>query len=502
MSIFGNNQLDLGASFGDQTGGLDTAIRGAGFADMPAPDLNVTWDEIKNAEAYKSLGPFGIPNLGSANFSDSVIDWAKFGVNNDIPMIYPGQSPTPVLNEFGGETFGADGQQLFNYPATQWGNIRLDGSAIQRLVDGNWNTVDQWGHYDRDPTDIMGWADPRLNLIMSDATGWNDPLSNWLQSQGEHFAADTLGNLNYRARNGDSSHMFFDPQSYYVSRLGADAARVLGADPGAIASIQQQWNEGMSPGAQSARHDAMFGGGFFDDIMPMLAIAGLAFGLPALFSAPAAAGAGAATAGGLGASTAAAGLGTGTAMAGLGTGTSAIGMGLGLEGLGSLALTDIGLGAGLGLGFGEMAGLGSAGLFSAAEAATLFPGAFEGLSGLELGFAPVADASLVSVNPEGWMPGSIWEDAMSYMGSANNIAKDAMNNPWAKKAREAYGMYNKAEQALSDPRGDLRASVQQDFDQKLQDQRDQLQEQYSALESLGRRAPRWAGRNNFARGRI
>jgi hypothetical protein len=257
------------------------------------PDLNVSWDELTKSPDYQKYASlYGDVPYQTGNYSDALIDWGKFGVNRNIPMggITAENWTSPDIPQWTGGAMTTPGgwgewgpidsptpeyaaylQQIASAPK-KYGDISLSGNSL--LYKGSPFTG--LYQYDRDPTEAMGAIDPRVQLVMNDAKGWNDPLSNWIQSRGITEANNLFGNLNYRARNGDSSSAGFDPQAYYVSRLGPDAAKVLHADPEAIAASQAGWNSYMSPGAQSDRADAMFGGGgFLGDLGPISSIAAM-----------------------------------------------------------------------------------------------------------------------------------------------------------------------------------------------------------------------------------
>jgi hypothetical protein len=75
--------------------------------------------------------------------------------------------------------------------------------------------------------------------------------------------------------------MMFDPATYYIAHLGGDAAKVLNYDPDAVANAQAGWASNMTPGAQSQRHEAMFGGGgLFGDLGSFLGPLGMITGQP------------------------------------------------------------------------------------------------------------------------------------------------------------------------------------------------------------------------------
>lgn len=223
----------------------------------------LSWDQISSDNAYQGMNLDWLPNYQNNNYSDRVVDLNKFGINYNIPMLYPGSA------RFEGGSDGMGSPTWFDDSIQTYGNIRLNGSDIQKLTDGNWNTVDQWGQYDRDASDIMGWLDPRQSLIMSDASGWNDPLSNWLQSKGDNFVADTLGRLSFGARRGDSSSAGYSPQTWWPQNMTQEEAQsVFGMSPDQYGNIKSWANDYFSSGAQSARHDAMFGSdSFFGDLL-------------------------------------------------------------------------------------------------------------------------------------------------------------------------------------------------------------------------------------------
>lgn len=264
---FGNFSGALGSlgGFGNALSGAgEGALGGAGDLSSrqiaaQGPDMNVTWDELIASPDYEKYGELynSLP-YQTGNYSDALIDWGKFGINRNVAFSEPSES-----NEYGSWTT----------PAPTFGRISATPSTIN--LDGN--AIAQRGAYDRDPTEYMGAYDPRLQLIMQDAKGWNDPLSNWIQDQGWNRAMTLIGNPNYRGRNNDSSSMMFqDPATYYATYLGDDAAKVLNADPAAIKAAQDNWATNMTPGAQSARDDAMFGGGgFLGDLGPLASFAAM-----------------------------------------------------------------------------------------------------------------------------------------------------------------------------------------------------------------------------------
>lgn len=264
---------------------------GAGFAEPMSPPSDISWDTLKSNPYYSGLSTLNVPNLDQINFSDAFVDFDKFGINYNTPFVYPEQLSTPPANAIFSQEGGylvptqVSNPEYGSYtdyvpwnPVAQnqtFGDVQLLPSGeIQKLRDGSWQTVDQWGQYDRDPSDIMGWIDPRHKLIFEDAPGWNDPLSNWLQSKGENYAADTLGRLSFGARRGDSSSAGYSPETWWLQNMSPEeAASVMGVSPEDYANVKNWANDYFSAGAQSARHDAMFGGGFLDDI---LGIAGTA----------------------------------------------------------------------------------------------------------------------------------------------------------------------------------------------------------------------------------
>lgn len=498
MSTFGT-QSDFSGAFGQQTGALSNfsgAVTGAGFADgaQAGPDLEVGWDEISKNPIYEGINLEWLPNYADANYSDAIVDLRKFSVNQGIPMdIRPGSARF----EGGTDGFGASG--FIDDSIQNFGNVQLNGSDIQKLVDGQWQTVDRWGENDRDALDIMGWIDPRLNLVMSDAPGWNDPLSNWLQSQGEENAADLLGKLSYRARVGDSSSAGFTPETFWPQRMSYDDAhKVFGISEGDYGNLQAWARDYFSSGAQSARHDAMFGdsfSNFLGDIMPVLGIAGLAFGLPSLLSGlggGAAAAAGTTAAEMLGAQ-AAADLAMGFSLSDVALGLEGIG---GLSGLGGAGLTAMG-GLGALTGYGGLESLG----LSELGAAGLGEGL--GLSGLG---APVVDASITAVDPAGWVEGSWLEDLQAGIGAPyNTVSEDwqsAKLDPRMRLAQSGKSLYDNAGKLMADPYGDLRARMQEEAMLQTEERNAQLEAQDAALASLRKRAPKWAGVNNFIGGRI
>jgi hypothetical protein len=507
MSTFGT-QSDFSNAFGQQSGAVSdfsNAVTGAGFADQSSvgPDLEVSWDDIRKNQAYEGLDPAWLPNYDTANFSDAVIDWRKFDVNRTMPMDYDQLITLGVYgpqaeatDEFGNPVaFDESAYDEFGNPvafdeSAYKPNIRVVGiNDIQKLIDGQWQHVDTYGSNDSDPTDIMGWMDPRVDLIMNNAPGWNDPLSNWLQKQGEHYTADAIGKLNYRARSGDSSYMYFTPEAYWPHVLGADAASVLGADPDQVAALQQQWNEAMSPGAQSARHDAMFGdsfSNFLGDLMPILGIAGLAFGLPSLFAGEALAG-----------TTAAEMLGA-QAASDLAMGFSLGDVALGLEGIGGLS----GLG---GAGLATLGGLDALTGYAGLESLGMSELGAAGLGDLAFG-VPVADATLTVVDPALWQEGSLWEDITTGLQAPYNAALEAWQaaklDPRVKLARILKSGYDNINKLMADPYGDMRMRMEAEMAALAEERAAQLEEQDAALSKLKRRAPKWIGANNFIGGRI
>lgn len=278
--------------FGNQTGGMDAsfgaggagnafgamssalgggALAGAGDASstqsmQQGPDLNVSWDELIKSPDYAKWGELynALPNQ-AGNYSDALVDWSKFGINRNVAFSDPAP---PSMDEFGNWVGGTPTSTPLSFGriSSTPGSINLDGSPIA-----------QRGAYDRDPTEYMGAYDPRLQLIMQDAKGWNDPVSNWIQDQGWNRAMTLIGNPNYRGRNNDSSTMMFqDPATYYTQYMGDDAAKILHADPEAVRANQESWRSNMTPGAQSSRDDAMFGGGgFLGDLGPLSSIAAM-----------------------------------------------------------------------------------------------------------------------------------------------------------------------------------------------------------------------------------
>lgn len=494
MSVFGDPTAGAGLVAQSDPFGLEqfnSSIAGAGFAEAPPIDPEITLDELAGNSFYAdNAGLLGqlrsVPNAGNINFSDSLVDLDKFGINYDIPLDIGFSS----RSLFGGEgilgMISTDGQ-----PANQWGNIRLNGNDIQKLINGNWVTVDRWGENDRDATDIMGWVDPRRELIMSDAPGWNDPLSNYLQSLGEENMADMFGKLSYRARVGDSSSAGFTPETFWIQRMPyEDANRIFGVQQADYDNLQNWAREYFSSGAQSARHDAMFGdsfSNFLSDIAPIAAIAGMAFGLPALFEGL----------GGLGAATAAdtaAGMLASQAASDLAMGFSLADVGLGLEGIGGLS----GLGASglssLGLGAGALAEMG----MSVPEALALSDYATFGTPGLEaLGQSLGYGASEWA--PMSWQSGMI--DTLSSAGVPYNSAASLVDSPLGAWNRDPFlssiVKTTKGVQALNRlgaPKpGDLLMA------KLLEDARARGSQDNYDVQAHGR-APSWLGRNNFSYG--
>jgi len=265
---------------------------GAGFADPLSPPSDISWELLSKNPYYSGMsGLSWLPNLDQVNFSDAFVDLDKFGVNYNTPLLYPGQVqlppnavmsldmsnggynvPVTKTDEWGNQYTAYEPVDMTPRPQV-FGDVQLLPSGeIQKLQDGQWGTVDQWGQYDRDPSDIMGWIDPRHKLIFEDAPGWNDPLSNWLQEQGEGAAADLLGRLSFGARRGDSSSAGYSPETWWVQNMSPeDAQKVFGMKPEDYTDVKNWANDYFSAGAQSARHDAMFGGSFFDDILGIAA---------------------------------------------------------------------------------------------------------------------------------------------------------------------------------------------------------------------------------------
>lgn len=271
---FGTFSGTLGnlGSFGMATSGVGgNSITGAGDItssqlSSQGPDMNVSWDELLASPDYAKYGELynALPNQ-AGNYSDALIDWSKFGINRNVGFSDPAP---PSQDEYGNWTGG-----LPTSTPLSFGRISSTPSSIN--LDGN--AIAQRGAYDRDPTEYMGAYDPRLQLIMQDAKGWNDPVSNWIQDQGWNRAMTLIGNPNYRGRNNDSSTMMFqDPATYYMQYMGDDAAKILHADPEAVRANQESWRSNMTPGAQSSRDDAMFGGGgFLGDLAPLSSIAAM-----------------------------------------------------------------------------------------------------------------------------------------------------------------------------------------------------------------------------------
>lgn len=228
---------------------------------------------------------------------------------------------------------------------------------------------ERWGDAENTRYYGAGLLDPRLSQAAANYASTPDKLDDFI---GQLYLTDpaeaamALGRLNDRGTysTGSGDPTAFAPENYWGAILGgswdnqgmdnsAALAQSLGLRNSDNQAISNWWNNYMSSGAQSARDDqpeGLFGMG---DLGTILSLAALAWGIPTGLEALGLTGTTAAA--GTAAGTAGLGLGTGTAVAGLGTGTSVAGFGLGTAA--------------------------TSGLFSAAELASLFPGAFATTAG-------------------------------------------------------------------------------------------------------------------------